>query len=89
MVDASRAVGVVSKLLSDTGRDSYIEEIRSEYKEMAERHAKKQQRPDTRATLAQARANKTPIDWQGYKPVRPGFLGTRIFDNYDLSEIAG
>jgi len=89
VVDASRAVGVVSKLLSDTRRDSYIQEIRSEYKEMAERHAKKQQRPDTRATLAQARTNKTPIDWQGYTPVRPGFLGTRVFDNYDLGEIAG
>ncbi len=88
VVDASRAVGVVSKLLSDTGRDTYIEEIRKDYKQMAERHAKKQHRPDTRATLAQARANKTPVDWQGYKPVRPSFLGTRIFNNYDLSEIS-
>jgi 5-methyltetrahydrofolate--homocysteine methyltransferase len=88
VVDASRAVGVVSKLLSDTRRESYIEEIRSDYKQMAKRHANKQQRPDTRATLAQARTNKTPIDWQGYRPVRPSFLGTRIFDNYDLGEIA-
>jgi len=88
VVDASRAVGVVSKLLSDKGRDTYIEEIRAEYKDMAERHAQKQQRPQTRASLAQARANKTPIDWPGYRPVKPGFLGTRVFDNYDLGEIA-
>lgn len=88
VVDASRAVGVVSKLLSDTGREDYIAEIREDYKQMAERHANKQQRPDTRATLTQARANKTPIEWQGYQPPRPSFLGTRVFDNYDLSEIA-
>lgn len=88
VVDASRAVGVVSKLLSSSGRDAYIADIRSEYKEMAERHANRQQRPDTRASLVQARANKTPIDWQGYTPVKPAFLGTRVFDNYDLAEIA-
>ena len=89
VVDASRAVGVVSKLLSDTGREDYVKEIHSEYKEMAERHARTQQRPKVRASLDQARANKTPIDWQNHKPVKPTFLGTRVFEDYDLGEIAG
>ena len=39
-------------------------------------------------TLAEARANKTPIDWAGYAPPEPKFIGRRVFKNYDLAEIA-
>jgi 5-methyltetrahydrofolate--homocysteine methyltransferase len=39
-------------------------------------------------TLAQARANKTPIDWSSYVPPRPKFIGRRVFRNYDLAELA-
>src|SRR5690606_14845129 len=39
-------------------------------------------------TLAEARANRTQIDWASYTPPRPTFLGRRAFKNYDLAEIA-
>ncbi|MDR8076855.1 hypothetical protein KPA96_14435 [Burkholderia cenocepacia] len=39
-------------------------------------------------TLAEARANKTKVDWAGYQPVKPKFLGRRVFKNYDLNELA-
>ena len=39
-------------------------------------------------TLAQARANKTTIDWAAFTPVAPKFTGRRVFKNYDLAEIA-
>jgi 5-methyltetrahydrofolate--homocysteine methyltransferase len=39
-------------------------------------------------TLAEARANKTPIDWVNAPLVTPKFTGRRVFKNYDLAEIA-
>ncbi|MDO9354952.1 MAG: vitamin B12 dependent-methionine synthase activation domain-containing protein, partial [Solirubrobacteraceae bacterium] len=39
-------------------------------------------------TLAQARANKAPIDWSSFTPAKPKFTGRRVFKNYDLGEIA-
>ena len=39
-------------------------------------------------SLAQARANKTPIDWSSYAPPKPKFIGRREFRNVDLAEIA-
>jgi 5-methyltetrahydrofolate--homocysteine methyltransferase len=39
-------------------------------------------------TLAQARANKTPIDWSQGVPAAPKFIGRRVFKNYDLAELA-
>ena len=39
-------------------------------------------------TLAQARANKTPIDWADTVPPKPKFIGRRVFRNYDLAELA-
>jgi len=87
VLDASRAVGVVSNLLSDTERAGYIQGIRSEYVKVRETHlaneAKKQ-----RITLAAARSNKFAIDWKGYAPPKPSFLGARTFTSYPLAELA-
>ena len=41
-----------------------------------------------RLTLDQARDNATQIDWTSYQPPRPAFLGTKVFDHYDLAELA-
>jgi 5-methyltetrahydrofolate--homocysteine methyltransferase len=86
VLDASRAVGVVSKLLSETDRSSYVSEVRSEYAKVRETHLKNEA-SKRRITLAAARANKFAIDWPSYKPPRPSFLGARSFANYDLSEL--
>ena len=86
VLDASRAVGVVSKLLSDTERSGYVGEVRSEYVKVREAHVRNEA-SKRRITLAAARSNKLSIDWSGYKPPRPSFLGTRSFANYDLAEL--
>ncbi|MBI1261183.1 MAG: methionine synthase [Rhizobiales bacterium] len=83
VTDASRAVGVASNLMAEGGREAYIGEIRDEYARMASAHAKSRS-GEARQTLAGARANKTKIDWAGYQPVAPSFLGTKVFDNYPL-----
>ncbi|MBL3564360.1 methionine synthase [Rhodovulum sulfidophilum] len=87
VTDASRAVGVVSSLLSDNQRAGYVEGIREEYREIAEKHARGEA-AKKRLPLAAARANPVPVDWAAYRPVRPGFLGTRVYDRWDLADLA-
>jgi 5-methyltetrahydrofolate--homocysteine methyltransferase len=82
--DASRAVGVCSDLLSDERAAAYIAELEADYERVRVQHANKKQTP--LVTLAQARANKTPVDWA--LPPAPKFLGRREFRHYDLAELA-
>ncbi len=84
--DASRSVSVCSELLSDERAARYVAELNADYDRVRQQHANKKVTP--LVTLAQARANKTPIDWQAYTPPRPGFIGRREFRNYDLAELA-
>ncbi|WP_237070967.1 methionine synthase [Mycetohabitans sp. B2] len=84
--DASRSVSVASSLLSDEGAARYIDELRADYDRIREQHANKKAQP--LVTLAQARANKTRIDWDGYVPPKPKFIGRRTFKNQDLAELA-
>ncbi|MAC78357.1 MAG: methionine synthase [Rhodobacteraceae bacterium] len=87
VTDASRAVGVVSALLSATQKPAYIEGIRAEYNEVAERH-ERAEAAKSRLPLAEARANAMQIDWTGYKVPAPGFTGSRVIEDWDLAEIA-
>jgi 5-methyltetrahydrofolate--homocysteine methyltransferase len=84
--DASRSVGVCSELLSDERAAKFIAEMTADYARVREQHANRKKA--VLVPLAQARANKTPIDWAAYTPTAPTFLGRRVFRNYDLAEIA-
>ncbi len=84
--DASRSVGVCSDLLSDERATAYIAELNADYVRVREQHANKKATP--LVTLAQARANKTPIDWAAYDAPQPKFTGRRVFRNQNLAEIA-
>ncbi len=84
--DASRSVSVASSLLSDEGATKYLDELKSDYERIREQHANKKAQP--MVTLAEARANKTKIDWANYQPVKPKFIGRRVFKNFDLNELA-
>ncbi|EXJ17029.1 methionine synthase [Imhoffiella purpurea] len=71
--DASRAVGVASNLLSDELRPGYVASIREDY---ARVRAEREGRGTTRKSMpiADARANRVPIDWSTYTPPRPALL---------------
>jgi 5-methyltetrahydrofolate--homocysteine methyltransferase len=85
--DASRSVGVCSDLLSDERAARYIDELKADYERVRHQHANKKAVP--MVSLAEARANKTPIDWDAYTPPVPKFIGRRVFRNQDLAELAG
>ena len=84
--DASRSVSVCSDLLSDEKAAAYIADLKTDYDKVREQHANKKAMP--LVTLAEARANKTPIDWAAYVAPQPKFIGRRVFRNYDLAELA-
>jgi 5-methyltetrahydrofolate--homocysteine methyltransferase len=84
--DASRSVSVCSELLSDDKAAAFIAEMKADYERVRQQHAGKKATP--LVPLADARANKTPIDWAAGAPVAPKFIGRRVFKNYDLGELA-
>ena len=84
--DASRSVGVCSDLLSDERAARFIDELKADYDKVRALHANRKATP--LVSLADARANPTPLDWTGYEPPRPRVLGRRVFRNHDLAEIA-
>ncbi|HKX42607.1 MAG TPA: vitamin B12 dependent-methionine synthase activation domain-containing protein, partial [Burkholderiaceae bacterium] len=84
--DASRSVGVCSDLLSDERATAYIAELNNDYERVRQQHANRKATP--LVTLAQARANKTPLAWSTYAAPKPKFVGRRLFRNQDLAEIA-
>ena len=84
--DASRSVNTCSDLLSDEKAEAFLAEIRADYERVRDQHANK--KAVQLVTLAEARANKTPIDWATTLPPAPKFIGRRVFRNYDLAELA-
>ncbi|OMC04704.1 methionine synthase [Mycolicibacterium fortuitum] len=84
--DASRSVPVAAALLDDKQRPALLEATETDYAALRERHAQKNERP--MVTLEQARANRTPIEWDGYTPPVPAIgTGVRDFHDYDLAEL--
>ena len=79
VLDASRAVGVVSALLSDELKPAFEAKVREDYQALREEHANRT-REKKMLTLEQARANPTPVDWSSYEPPKPAFLGMRVFE---------
>jgi 5-methyltetrahydrofolate--homocysteine methyltransferase len=78
VLDASRAVGVVSNLLNDEAKTAFEKQTREDYARLREEHAAKS-RDKKLISLEEARANRTPIDWAGYTPPKPEFVGTRVY----------
>ena len=87
VVDASRAVSVVSGLLSKTERAKNEAATRDEYIRIREQYARGQE-VKARATLAQARENRFRIDPAQSMPGKPSFLGVKAFDAWDLQDLA-
>ncbi|HEY3030223.1 MAG TPA: methionine synthase, partial [Bradyrhizobium sp.] len=85
--DASRAVGVVSSLLSPDRREAYAAEVRADYAKISAAHFRAQA-DKKRLKLADARANAVAIDFAETPPKKPAFLGIRSFRDYDLAELA-
>ena len=87
VLDASRSVTVASNLLNKEQKPQFLSAVKNEYDKLKEdfgnRKAQKNYLP-----FVEAQKNNMQIDWSAHKPVKPQFLGTKIFDAVDLAEIA-
>jgi len=86
VIDASRAVGVASNLLSSSKSADYVNNVRAEYEVLKAKH-EQNQRERSYLTIAQARARKYKIDWATLTPVKPTFLGTKVLADYPLEKL--
>lgn len=86
VLDASRAVGVASTLVSEGMRADFVAKVKAEYDDI---RAKRLANPKVNrlVNLEDARANKATPDFESFTPVRPAFTGTRVFDDYPLEEL--
>lgn len=88
VLDASRSVPVAGRLIqSEKSKAEIFQEIKAEYAELRTAHANRQQDKNY-LPYAQAKQNKSPIDWTGFQAKQPQFLGVKYFDSYPLEEIA-
>jgi 5-methyltetrahydrofolate--homocysteine methyltransferase len=78
VLDASRAVGVVSNLLNEESREAFDKQMRADYERLREEHAAKS-REKKLIALEEARANRAPIEWSSYTPPKPEFVGSRVY----------
>ena len=83
--DASRSVPTLAALLSDAQRPKLLAELKEDYDALRARHAARNDRPIV--SLDRARANRTPITWDGYQPPAPRSPGTHVLADYDLAEL--
>ncbi len=84
--DASKSVPVASNLISNELRKGFMLEIEKDYERIREQN-KNAQSQNKFISLAEAQANKYPIDWERTSITKPTFIGTKVFTDYDISEI--
>lgn len=86
VTDASRSVGVVTKLLSKEHRQQLIDETRSEYIKVRERLAKRQPKA-AKLSYVESIEGGFQYDWDNYTPPMPNTLGQVILDDYPIDNI--
>ncbi|MDE0452856.1 MAG: methionine synthase [Gammaproteobacteria bacterium] len=86
--DASRGVGVAQNLVSDTGREAFVDETRNEYEIIRKRRDNGARRRPM-LSWGQAVANRPRLDWSAYRPPRPAGLGITDLPEYPLERLIG
>ena len=86
VLDASRAVGVASSLLSSEHRERFAAGIRGEYDAIrAEREGRA--REEQLLSWEEARLRRATVDWRAQTPPAPSFTGARVFDRWPLGDL--
>ena len=85
VIDASRAVGVVSKLMNEDEKPDFVAGVRDDFKQIRVTRAKKT--AITTLPIEVARKRKFSVDWRKYKVPKPNLSGIKIFEDYPLDEL--
>ncbi|MCB0282676.1 MAG: methionine synthase, partial [Calditrichaeota bacterium] len=86
VLDASRAVDTVNKLLHPVQRIEFAENIHREYAEIRQSY-EATQKASHLISITDARKNRFQIDWKN-TPSKPDFTGIKVFEDFDLKEIS-
>ena len=84
--DASRAVTVVSNLLSEDSHKSYVAGIRSDYDQFREKFLQRSERK-TYLPIEEARKNALQLNWDDYEPVKPKNKGAYTLQDFPLEKL--
>ena len=85
VIDASRSVGVLQNLVTEDKRDTFLEDIKKDYVEVRERLKNSDSKPLMK--LEDANNNKSQINWDEFKPIKPSFLGTKAFNDIKIKDL--
>ncbi len=84
VLDASRSVGVVEKLMSDENRDAFVAENLRVQDQLIASYRDRQQKL---VPYADALSHRFATDWANVRIDKPEFIGVRVLENYPLEEI--
>jgi len=85
VIDASRAVGVVSKLMNENEKSDFVAGVRDDFKQIRVTRAKKT--AIKTLSMEAARNRKFKVDWSNYPVSKPNFQGVKVFEDYPLDEL--
>ncbi len=87
VLDASRSVTVAGSLLSKETKETFLTGIKNEYEKLKKDFGSKR---SAKALLpfSDAQKNKSKINFENFEPVKPSYTGTKVFKDYDLTEIS-
>lgn len=86
VLDASRSVTVAGQLLNKETKEIFLSEVKAEYEKLrTDFHSKRAVKEYI--SYEAAAQNRVNIDWDNFEPTKPKFTGTKVFRDFDLSEI--
>ena len=85
VIDASRAVGVVSKLMNEDEKSNFVAGVQDDFKQIRVTRAEKT--AITTLSMEAARNRKFKVDWSNYLILKPNFQGVKVFEDYPLDEL--
>lgn len=86
VLDASRSVTVVGSLLSDSQKENYSKQMRTEYENLAIEHSKRQQAKDL-ISFEDAKANSVKINWNANEIAKPNFIGRKTIETTSVAQL--
>jgi 5-methyltetrahydrofolate--homocysteine methyltransferase len=86
VLDASRAAGVVGKLLNPSLKPAFVENVRAEYNKLRAKHTDQTAKP--LLTIEEARRRRTPIEWKASDIQQPDFTGLRVLASGHQSPVS-
>jgi len=84
VLDASRAVPVMTSLLSEDGKAAFVAQHRADYEALRKVHSAPRAKV---ISLEAARKRRTPIEWRAEDLPVPEFTGVRVLDNFPLATL--